>query len=63
MDHTRNKALGLERLVEKCRAEFRRPENIDHYSKKDYRAAEKKFVRFCLTGDPLYADPSERISG
>ena len=62
MDHTQNKALGLERLVERCRAEFRRPENIDHYSKKDYQAAEKKFVRFCLTGDPLFTDSSGRFS-
>ena len=62
MEHARHRALGLERLVEKCRDEFRRPENTDHYSKEDYRAAEKKFVRFCLTGDPLYS-ASSRISG
>ena len=45
-------ANGLKRLVEKCRNEFRRPENTDHYSEEDFREAEKKYVRFCLTGDP-----------
>lgn len=47
---------GLKRLVEKCRNEFRRPENTEYYSKEDYREAEKKYVRFCLTADPFYTD-------
>ncbi|MCF8052065.1 MAG: hypothetical protein K9L59_12560 [Desulfobacterales bacterium] len=47
---------GLKRLVEKCRNEFRRAENTDYYSKEDFREAEKKYVRFCLTGDPFYSD-------
>ncbi len=47
---------GLKRLVEKCRNEFRRPENTEFYSEEDYRKAEKKYVRFCLTGEAFYTD-------
>lgn len=47
---------GLKQVVEKCRNEFRKPENIEHYSEEDYREAERKYVRFCLTGDPLYTE-------
>ena len=47
---------GLKRLVEKCRNEFRRAENTEYYSEEDYREAEKKYVRFCLTGAPFYSE-------
>lgn len=42
---------GIELLVEKCRNDFRRPENTDYYTKDDYKAAERKFVKFCLNGN------------
>ena len=51
MENLQDRNLGLKRLVAKCRNEFRRPENTEHYTEEDYREAEKKFVRFCLTGD------------
>ena len=41
---------GLEQLVEKCRAEFRCPENTDHYTHADYKDAERKYIKFCLNG-------------
>ena len=41
---------GLEQLVEKCRAEFRCPENTDHYTHADYKDAERKYIKFCLDG-------------
>ncbi len=43
---------GIELLLEKCRNEFRRPENTDYYAADDYKAAERKFVKFCLLGNP-----------
>jgi hypothetical protein len=42
---------GIELLLEKCRNEFRRPENTDHYAADDYKEAERKFVKFCLRGN------------
>jgi hypothetical protein len=42
---------GIRLLIQKCRNEFRRPENIDFYSENDLKEAEKKFVKFCLTGN------------
>ena len=41
---------GIERLVEKWRGEFRRPENTNYYSVFDYKEAERKFVKLCLNG-------------
>jgi hypothetical protein len=43
---------GIELLLEKCRDEFRRPENTDYYTEEDYKEAERKFVKFCLRGNP-----------
>jgi hypothetical protein len=43
---------GIELLLEKCRNEFRRPENTDYYAADDYKEAERKFVKFCLYGNP-----------
>jgi len=37
---------GIKLMVKKCRSEFERAENKDYYE--DYRAAERKFVKFCL---------------
>jgi hypothetical protein len=37
---------GIRLMVKKCRSEFERSENKDYYE--DYRAAERKFVKFCL---------------
>lgn len=41
---------GLNRLIKKLRDEFKRPENTRYYSKKDYREAERKYIKFCLQG-------------
>ena len=39
---------GIRRLVEKGRKSFRITENLDFYSEKDYKAAEKKFIKYCI---------------
>ncbi len=43
---------GIELFLAKCRNEFRRPENTDYYAEHDYKEAERKFVKFCLFGNP-----------
>ena len=50
MSSTLNSAVGIELLVEKCREEFRCPENTDFYEEDDYKEAERKYVKFCLNG-------------
>ncbi len=39
---------GIEKLAEKYRNIFRIPENINHYSEKDFQVAERKFLKFAL---------------
>ena len=46
-----NSDKGIQLLVQKCRNEFKRPENTDFYSENDYKEAGKKFLKFCLKGD------------
>ncbi len=43
---------GIELLVEKCRFEFRRSENTDYYTESDYKEAERKYIKYCLHGNP-----------
>ena len=39
---------GIERMIKRCRNQFQRTENEDYYAMDDYRAAERKFIKFCL---------------
>jgi hypothetical protein len=39
---------GLKMLLKKYQKIFRIPENLNFYSEKDYRIAEKKFIKFAL---------------
>ncbi len=48
MNSAASNTPGIELLVEKCRDEFRRPENTDYYKENDYKEAERKFVKFRL---------------
>ena len=41
---------GIKKLVERYREIFRVPENLNHYSRDDYRIAERKFLKFVLEG-------------
>ncbi|MEN8693006.1 MAG: hypothetical protein ABF303_10180 [Desulfobacterales bacterium] len=45
----RSEKSGKKQLIRKYRKKFRIRENLDHYSKEDLRAAEKKFLKMCLT--------------
>jgi hypothetical protein len=40
---------GKKQLIKQYRKKFRIRENLDHYSAEDLRAAEKKFLKMCLT--------------
>ena len=52
MNNSTSATHGIKVLVEKCRNEFRRPENTNHYAENDYKEAERKFIKFCLHGNP-----------
>jgi hypothetical protein len=41
---------GIVNLLSRCRAAFRTPENLNHYSEPDLKAAEKKFLKYALFG-------------
>ena len=41
-----NEGIGL--LIRQYKLIFRVPENLNHYSKEDYRRAEKKFLKYAL---------------
>jgi len=54
------RASGLKSLINKYRKLFRTPENLNHYSDKDYKEAERKFLKFSLFGHS--ADSSTKSS-
>jgi len=43
-------STGIQLLVKKYKGIFQIPENLRYYSKKDYKTAEKKFLRYALLG-------------
>jgi len=50
MEKSVRPAMGIEQLVDKCRNDFRRPENTDFYTEVDYKEAERKYVKLRLNG-------------
>jgi hypothetical protein len=42
---------GIKSLVKKYKSIFEIPENLNHYSKTDYKIAEKKFLKYALYGE------------
>ena len=50
MDIASESVHGIQLLVEKYRNEFRCPENSNFYAENDYKKAERKYVKFCLSG-------------
>ena len=39
------KNSGIKRLMDEYRRIFRIPENLEHYSREDYKKAERKFIK------------------
>ena len=50
MKKTSEKTAGIELLIKKYQKIFRIPENLRYYSKRDFRAAERKFLKWALGG-------------
>jgi hypothetical protein len=48
MSRDRKLKSGIQFLLKRYRSIFRVPENLDFYSKKDYRSAERKFLKYAL---------------
>jgi len=48
MGNTLKANLGIRVLIKIYKNIFRIPENLNHYSEKDYRAAERKFLKLAL---------------
>ena len=48
MANTLDRTSGIKLLIQNLKKEFRVPENLEHYSEKDFQEAEKKFLKFCL---------------
>lgn len=58
------KPNGIKSIIKKCRKEFRIPENVNHYSERDFKHAEKKYLKLCLhtgSGATPGAKNSERL--
>jgi hypothetical protein len=50
MEKLSHRNEGTKRLIRYWKEIFRQPENLNHYSEKDYKIAERKYVRLCLFG-------------
>jgi len=48
MDSKGKKGSGIKLLRKRYRNKFRIRENMDYYSKEDFKKAEKKYVKLCL---------------
>ena len=48
MRHASTPKSGIQQLLTRYRDMFRIPENQNHYSEEDLRAAERKFLKFAL---------------
>ena len=49
MKDNSRKNLGIIILTRQCKERFKIPENLNHYSEKDYKKAERKFIKYILT--------------
>jgi hypothetical protein len=41
---------GLQKMIKNGREAFRIPENLLYYSEKDFKDAEKKYLKLCVIG-------------
>ena len=51
-----NEMGGLQLLLKKYKDIFRVPENLNHYSKSDFKIAERKFLKYALRERRVYRD-------
>jgi hypothetical protein len=48
MDRNLEENTGIQLLLKKYRTLFQIPENVNYYSRADFKIAEKKFLKFAL---------------
>jgi len=53
MEKALRKKNGIHLLLKRYRKAFRIPENLNHYSKKDYEIAERKFLKHVMMEHPV----------
>jgi hypothetical protein len=51
MEKEYTKNAGLKLILKKNKRAFRIPENLNFYSEKDFREAERKFLKYALVRD------------
>lgn len=44
----RDPQIGLQRLIDKYKREFKKPENTRYYSEKDFVVAQKRYIHYRL---------------
>jgi hypothetical protein len=47
---------GIKSLIRLYKSIFRTPENLNHYSERDYRKAERKFLKYALEQRMIESD-------
>jgi len=50
MDRAKPGNMGIKKLIKKGKQQFRIMENVSFYSEKDYKSAEKKYIKACVIG-------------
>ena len=50
MDKAGSRNVGIKMLIKKGKKRFRISENLSYYSEKDYKKAEKKYIKTCVLG-------------
>jgi hypothetical protein len=50
MGNNSKEESNLKLLIDHHRSIFRTPENLNHYSREDFKTAERKFLKFKLAG-------------
>ncbi len=58
MDKDYRKDVGIKALIKECKKSFQIPENLNHYSAKDYKKAERAFIKQALLNIKLLASNS-----
>jgi hypothetical protein len=50
MQQNSREKIGIQCLVDMYRKQFRIPENLRYYAKKDFKVAQRKFIKLALSG-------------
>ena len=50
MNKTKPGNNGIKKLIRRGKKKFRIAENLSYYSEKDYKEAEKKYIKTCVLG-------------